>query len=206
MLACRFVALGYRAARMRRVAVLAALAAVVGIPAVAGATTPGEPACRTAEVRVHDEVVFGHFASRSRAAALARHARKLGYMGIKLENEGCGDLEVEIDGADTQKQRTSFAAEAAKTGYAITFEQTAPPMAYQSGDVVGVLGRFSTLSAANALMWKLARNDFRYIDLVPQGARWLVVMPQVPVKNALSIAREVAKAGFHIQFSTGAKS
>jgi hypothetical protein len=191
---------------MRRVVLLAALAAAVGIPAVAAATTPGEPACRTAEVRVHDEVVFGHFGSRSQAAALARHARKLGYMGIKLENEGCGDIEVEIDGADTQKQRVSFAAEAAKTGYAITFEQTAPPMAYQAGEVIGVFARLSTLSAANALMWKLARSDFRYIDVVPQGTRWLVVMPQVPVKSALSIAKEAAKAGFHIQFRTGAKS
>jgi len=26
------------------------------------------------------------------------------------------------------------------------------------------------------------------------------VMPQVPVKSALSVAQELAKAGFHIQF------
>jgi|GEM_PF-6456823 len=193
---------------MPRLALFAALAAAaaVALPALAGATAPGEPACRTAEVRVHDEVVFGHFASRSQAAALARRARKLGYMGIKLENEGCGDYEVEIDGADTQKQRTSFAAEAAKSGYNITFEQIAAPMAYQSGEVVGVLGRLSTLAAANALMWKLAAHNFRYIDVVPQGTRWLVVMPQVPVKSALSIAKEVANAGFHIQFRNGAKT
>jgi hypothetical protein len=28
-------------------------------------------------------------------------------------------------------------------------------------------------------------------------------MPQVPVKHALSIAKEVAKAGFHITFAPG---
>ena len=30
-------------------------------------------------------------------------------------------------------------------------------------------------------------------------------MPQVPVKHALSIAHEVASAGFHIQFRPGVK-
>jgi hypothetical protein len=79
-------------------------------------------------------------------------------------------------------------------------------MAYQQGEVVGIFGSFPTLATANALMWKLAGEYFRYIDLVPQGTRWLVVMPQVPVKNALPIAKEVAKAGFHIQFRPGAKA
>jgi hypothetical protein len=30
-------------------------------------------------------------------------------------------------------------------------------------------------------------------------------MPQVPVKHALSIAHEVASAGYHIQFRTATK-
>ena len=184
------------------------LAGMLGLVTAASAAgkVPGEAACRTAEVRVHDEVVFGHFASRARARALARRARAVGYRGIKIENEGCGDLEVEIDGADSQKQRTSFAQEAAKSGYVITFEQTAPPMAYQEGQVVGVFGSFATITAANALMWRLAKSNFRYIDVVRPGARWVVVMPQVPVKDALPIAKEAATAGFHVQFRPGAKT
>ena len=67
-----------------------------------------------------------------------------------------------------------------------------------------VFGHFS--SRAAALAWKLAVPGFRLIDIVPSGRRWLVVMPQVPVKNALSIAKEVAKAGFHIQFRHGSAS
>jgi hypothetical protein len=61
----------------------------------------------------------------------------------------------------------------------------------------------TSLTAANTLMWKLALAGFGYVDVVPSGRAWLVVMPQVPVKNALAIAKEVAKAGFHIQFRNG---
>lgn len=172
----------------------------------AGGTTPGEPACRTPETRVHDEVVFGHFATHAGAAALRKHAASMGYKGMKIENEGCSDFEVEIDGADTQRQRSSFANEAAKSGLAITFEQQAPPMAFQQGEVVGILGRLKTLPEANALMQRLAKASFRYIDLLPSGRQWLVIMPQVPVKASLSIAKEVASAGFHIHFQPGARS
>jgi hypothetical protein len=55
-------------------------------------------------------------------------------------------------------------------------------------------------------MWRLAAVNFRYIDLVYAGRKWLVVMPQVPVKHALSIAAEVHKAGFHIAFQPGSKT
>lgn len=160
-------------------------------------------ACRAAEVRVHDEAVFGHFATRAGAISFARNPRQLGFRGLKVEDEGCGDFELEIDGADTQQQRTSFAAEAAKAGYQVTFEQREEPLQPGKNEVVGVLGSKATVTAANALAWKLARAGFRYIDVVPSGRRWLVVMPQVPVRNALSIAKEVAQTGFHIQFRHG---
>lgn len=185
-------------------AVLAAAVAVVSVGA--GGKTPGEPTCRAPETRVHDEVVFGHFSTNAAASALRKRAAKLRYKGIKIENEGCSDFEVEIDGADMQQQRSSFAREAAKSGFAITFEQQAPPMAFQQGQVVGILGRLPTLAQANALMGRLARQSFRYIDVVPSGSRWLVIMPQVPVKSALSITKEVTAAGFHVQFRPGARS
>jgi hypothetical protein len=49
----------------------------------------------------------------------------------------------------------------------------------------------------------LSQTGFLFIDLVRVGTRWLVVMPQVPTTHALSIAHEVAKAGFQIQFQQG---
>src|SRR4029077_4524500 len=110
------------------------------------------------------------------------HAAARGFNGIKVENEGCGDFEVEIDGADRQADRASFAQEAAHAGFQVTFEQLAPPMQYKAGEVIGIFARTRTVAQANVLMAKLSHSGFLFIDLVPQGNVWLVVMPEVPVK------------------------
>jgi hypothetical protein len=172
------------------------VAAVLALAAVA-LTLAG---CQAPEVRQHDEAVFGHFASVAAAKAYARHPKALGFQGLKIENEGCGDWELEIDGADTTPQRASFSAEATKAGFHISFEQTGDPLSPPAGQVVGVLARKATVTAANLVVWKVGAQGWQYVDIVYSGGKWLVVMAQVPVKAALSIARELAKAGFHIQF------
>ncbi len=154
---------------------------------------------------MHDEAVFGHFSTLAAAKLLKRRAAAKGFKGIKIENEGCGDFEVEIDGADRPADRTSFAKEATAAGFPITFEQIAPPMQYKAAEVIGVFAHKRTVAQANALMGTLSARGFLFIDLVREGSAWLVVMPQVPVKHALSIAHEVATAGYHIQFRTGTK-
>jgi hypothetical protein len=151
-------------------------------------------------VRVHDEAVFGHFATRGAAQALANKAAAWSFKGIKIENDGCGDYEVEIDGADRSADRMSFAVEAHKAGFPVTFEQTAPPLARTPKTTYGVFGTFRSITAANALSWRLASVNFHYIDIAYQNGKWLVVMPAVPLTAALSIAAEVHKAGFHIAF------
>jgi hypothetical protein len=191
---------------MRRLALLLLLFSCAAFAAGAAARpAAAPPACVTSEVRVHNEAVFGHFATLAAAKALKARAAAVGFQGIKIENEGCGDFEVEIDGADRQADRSSFAKEAAQAGFRVTFEQTAPPMQYKAGEVVGVFGRKRTVAEANALMGKLSHSGFLFIDLVPEGTAWLVVMPQVPVKHALSIAHEAAAAGYHVQFRSGTK-
>lgn len=160
----------------------------------------GLAGCATPEIRQHNEAVFGHFASAAAAQAYARRPKTLGFQGMKIENEGCGDWELEIDGADTAGQRASFSAEATKAGFHISFEQTGDPLNPPPGEVVGVIARKATVTAANALVWNLVGHGWQYLDIVYADGKWLVVMPQVPVKSALSIARELAKAGFHIQF------
>jgi hypothetical protein len=52
-------------------------------------------------------------------------------------------------------------------------------------------------------MQRLVPIGFRYVDIARTPTRWLVVMPQVPVKHALSIAAEAHRAGFRITFATG---
>ena len=191
---------------MRRIAFLLLLLACAAFAAGAAARPAAAPStCVTPEVRAHNEAVFGHFATLTAAKALKARAAAQGFKGIKIENDGCGDFEVEIDGADRQADRTSFAQEASRAGFPITFEQTAPPMQYKAGDVIGVFAQTRTVAQANTLMGKLALNGFVFIDLVRQGKVWLVVMPQVPVKHALSIAHEAATAGYHIQFRSGTK-
>ncbi len=181
---------------MRRLTLLLLVLPCAALVSTAAARTSATgAACETQEVRVHDEAVFGHFSNLTAARRLKARAAKEGFAGIKIENEGCGDYEVEIDGADTQAQRTSFAHEALKAGYPVTFEQTAPPLQYRAGEVYGVFAKKRSVAEANAYMWRLSRSGFLFIDLVQQGSSWLVVMPQVPVKHALSIAHEAASRG-----------
>ena len=85
----------------------------------------------------------------------------------------------------------------------MTFEQTASPMEYREGQVVGVVATKRTLAEANAMLGRLSLVGFLFVDLARTPTRWLVVMPQVPVKHALPIAHEVAAAGFHIAFRQG---
>jgi hypothetical protein len=186
---------------MQRVLLLAVVAAT--LVAAGGAHAGRNASCQTTEIRQHDEAVFGHFATRAEAKSLMRRAAKQGFQGLKIEDEGCGDFELEIDGADRVADRVSFAAEAKKAGFQVTFEQTGEPLKPPKGEAVGTFAKLPTVTAANALAQRLAGTGFRYIDIVRVGARWAVVMPQVPVKHALSIAAEVHKAGFRITFVTG---
>lgn len=186
---------------MRRLLLLALPLAALAV-AAASAPVSAAPAksCRIDHVRVHDEVVFGHFATLAEAKAIKRRAEKYGFKGIKITNNGCGDFEASIGGADTSAARQSFEAEAAKAGFWITFQQTAPVLQKNPGYTYGIFGTFRTITAANALAWRLAKVNFGYIDIAYLNGRWQVVMPAVPFKAALSIAAEVHKAGFHIAF------
>ena len=158
---------------MRRLALLVTFVALTTSAAgsAAARAATGEPACPTAEVRQHDEAVFGHFANRADALKLKARARAKGFQGIKVEDDGCGDFEVEIDGADREADRSSFANEASRAGFQVTFEQTLPPMAFKQGQVVGIFAAKRTLAEANALMQRLAPIGFRYIDIARSPTR-----------------------------------
>jgi hypothetical protein len=187
---------------MRRLFLVLVLAALV---VAAGSARPGAAQsanCRKPFLRTHDRAVFGHFATLAAAKALAAKARRFGFMGIVIDNNGCGDFEPLINGADKTADRGSFAAEAQKAGFPVTFDQLAPPLERNPGYTYGVLGTFRSITAANKLAWQLASVDFRYIEITYLNGKWLVVMPAVPLKAALSIAAEVHKAGFHIAFQS----
>ena len=184
---------------MRRALLLALpLAALAVAAAPAGASQA--KTCRIDVVHHHDQAVFGHFPTLALAKAYKKKAAALGFAGLKIENDGCGDFEVMIDGADNPADRGSFSVEAQRAGFPVWFRQLGPVLGKSKGRTYGVFDTFGTLTAANALAWRLATANFRYIDIAYANGKWLVVMPQVPIKNALSIAQEVHKAGFHIAF------
>jgi hypothetical protein len=158
--------------------------------------------CRKPFLRTHDRAVFGHFPTLAAAKALAAKAKKVGFEGIVIDNNGCGDFEALINGADKTADRNSFAAEALKAGFPVTFDELAPPLQRKPGYTYGVLGTFTSITAANKLVGRLASVDFLYIEITYLNGKWVVVMPAVPLKAALSIAAEVHKAGFHVAFQS----
>jgi hypothetical protein len=179
-------------------AILVWLAAGLG---TAAAST--EPSCRNLAPRSHVNAVFGHFATLAQAKAYEAKAAALVFKDLRIADNGCGDYEVYIGGADRQSDRSSFFDEARKAGFHITFQQATPPLQYQPNRVIGFLGSFRSVAKANARLWALSDRGFQFLDLARSPTRWLVVMPSVPIKNALPIAHEVATAGFHIQFRPG---
>ena len=185
---------------MRRLFLALVLAALLVAAASAQSGAAQTANCRKPFLRTHDRAVFGHFATLGAAKALAARAKALGFQGIVIDNNGCGDFEALINGADKQADRISFAAEAQKAGFPVTFDQLAPPLQRKPTYTYGILGTFGNITAANKLAWRLAAVDFRYIEITYLNGKWLVVMPAVPLKAALSIAAEAHKAGFHIAF------
>lgn len=155
--------------------------------------------------RSHINAVFGHFSTRAGAKAYEATAAAKLFKGLRIVNNGCGDYEVFIGGADRPSDQSSFYKEASGAGFHVTYQQSAPPMQYAANHVVGVFGSFRTVAKANALIWALSDRGFWFVDLARAPNRWLVVIPQVPIKKALSIAKEAATAGFHVQFRPGVK-
>jgi hypothetical protein len=184
-------------------AVVIVVLSVVAAQTVARAAS--EPPCRTMAPRSHINAVFGHFSTLSGAKAYKAEAAAKVFKGLQIVNNGCGDYEVYIGGADRPSDQSSFYKEARDAGFHVTYQQSAPPMQFQPNHVVGVFGTFRSVAQANALMWKLSDRGFWFLDLARSPSRWLVVIPQVPIKKALSIAKEVATAGFHVQFQPGLK-
>jgi hypothetical protein len=190
---------------MTRLAGLTAIVLVSVAAVQTAAHAASEPPCRTLPPRSHINAVFGHFATQAAAKAYDAVAAGRKFQGLQIVNNGCGDYEVFIGGADRPSDQASFYKEARGAGFHVTYQQSAPPMQYEPNSVVGVLGSFRTVAQANALMWKLSDRGFWFLDLARASNRWLVVVPHVPIKKALPLAKEVATAGFHIQFQPGAK-
>ena len=168
---------------------------------------PLRPAtCVTPEVRAHNEAVFGHFSTLAAAKSLKARARP---QPVSRESRS------KMRAVAISKWK-STAQTARPTVRASRRKRLAPGSRSRSSRP---RRRCSTRRAGHRRLRADAHgcpgeradeeaclgSGFLFIDLVREGKAWLVVMPQVPVKHALSIAHEAATAGYHIQFRTGTK-
>jgi hypothetical protein len=66
--------------------------------------------------------VFGHRPTRHAAEVLATRAQSIGFHGLSVRQDRCGDWEVDLAGLKTAAQRRDFRHEAERVGFHITFE------------------------------------------------------------------------------------
>jgi hypothetical protein len=78
--------------------------------------------CRTYAPEGGLNAVFGHRRTKRAAQALAGRANALGFPGVDVRQDSCGDWEVDLEGLRTAAVREDFRNEAAGRGFRITFE------------------------------------------------------------------------------------
>jgi len=78
--------------------------------------------CRTTVPRGGLNAVFGHRRTRSAALTLKASAEAVGFRGLDLQQDECGDWEVDLRGLKTGSQRRAFRSEAARVGFQVVFE------------------------------------------------------------------------------------
>jgi hypothetical protein len=88
----------------------------------AGAGFPVLIECRSTPPRGGLAAVFGHRRTQRRAVVLMRAATAKGFQGLQVQQDRCGDWEVDLYGVGTAKQRAALRREAASAGYHLTFE------------------------------------------------------------------------------------
>jgi hypothetical protein len=67
--------------------------------------------------------VFGHRRTHEAALRLRAKAERLGFLGLKVQQDRCNDWEVDLYGLQTAEQRREFVREARSVGFHIVYEQ-----------------------------------------------------------------------------------
>jgi hypothetical protein len=88
----------------------------------AGVSFPVKLECRTTAPHGGLNAVFGHRRTRSAAERLKASATIVGFRGLDVQQDECGDWEVDLRGLKTESQRRDFRREAARVGFKIRFE------------------------------------------------------------------------------------
>jgi hypothetical protein len=78
--------------------------------------------CRSTPSQGGVAAVFGHRRTHHAAIVLMRRASADGFQNLQVQQDRCGDWEVDLDGVTTAKQRAALRDEARRAGYHLTFE------------------------------------------------------------------------------------
>lgn len=78
--------------------------------------------CRTHAATGGLSAVFGHRRTKAAAEQLAGQAASFGFSGLVVQQDACGDWEVDLPGLETAAQRSEFRRQAESVGLAIRFE------------------------------------------------------------------------------------
>jgi cell division septation protein DedD len=190
--------------RMQKTLLSATIVAFVLIATTAATAAPHASAkCRHGNPDTRWKAVFGHFSQPARAAALTAELKKKGFTLAHVQNNGCGDYAVVVQGVDTQQTRDGFTAEAASAGYPGVSYQTVSTdtIPLPKGTWRAIFGTFATVDAANELERKAAERGFRMIDIeYAQPRRWRVAVAGVPAAKSQEFAREARSAGFTVTY------
>jgi cell division septation protein DedD len=79
--------------------------------------------CRSHPVEGGLAAVFGHRPTKRAALRLQAEAERLGFLGLRVQQDRCRDWEVDLYGLKTSAQRHEFSAEAARVGFHIVYER-----------------------------------------------------------------------------------
>jgi hypothetical protein len=72
------------------------------------------------------DAVFGRFHDTGQAASRLRRATELGFQGLKLEPDGCGDMKVVLEGVPSLAVGRELVAEAARVHLHVVLERPNP--------------------------------------------------------------------------------
>ena len=78
--------------------------------------------CRSHPAEGGLAAVFGHRRTYRGAVRLRAKAERLGFLGLKVQQDRCHDWEVDLYGLQTPEQRREFAKEARSVGFHIVYE------------------------------------------------------------------------------------
>jgi hypothetical protein len=78
--------------------------------------------CRSHPVEGGLAAVFGHRPTKPAALQLLARAERVGFQGLRVQQDRCRDWEVDLYGITTPAQRRELAAEARQVGFHIVYE------------------------------------------------------------------------------------